>query len=251
MTLSSASATASLQYTGPTDTLSRGLSLGAAGGTVEVTAAGTVLTAAAAVTGSGGLTKAGPGTLRMTASNGYAGTTLVSGGVLKLSTGGSIAGSVINVSSGATFDVADLGSYTLASGKTLKGGGTVIGNLVISGTLAPGNSPGTQSNVGNQTWSGGAHYTWEIDDATGAEGGDAGWDLESITGNLRLSATAANPFIVDINSLVQSDACRRRRRPLRFAPAVDLDDRPLDGHLQHGRGRRLRRPVPADGPLHE
>ncbi|MBN8458761.1 MAG: autotransporter-associated beta strand repeat-containing protein [Verrucomicrobia bacterium] len=92
----------------------------------------------------GGLTKAGSGTLTLTNTNTYTGTTTITGGTLALSGSGSIATSPsIIVGANATFDVSGVtGGYSLGSGQTLSGSGAVTGDLTVSGTLAPGNSPG-------------------------------------------------------------------------------------------------------------
>src|SRR5439155_8509596 len=78
----------------------------------------------------------------------YSGNTTISQGALALSGTGSI-GNTPNIilSSGAALDVSGRsgGSYTLASGQTLKGNGGVKGTLVVGGgaTVAPGTSIGT------------------------------------------------------------------------------------------------------------
>ena len=153
--------------------------------------------------GSAGLTKSTADTVTLSGANTYSGNTMISAGTLKLGSGGSIASSVIEVANSSTFDVQDV-AFTLASGQTLKGGGTVAGDVIVEGTLAPGNSPGTQTHTGDDTWAGGGLYEWEIDDATGTQGGDPGWDFLDIEGNLAITATAANPFVVDIISLVHA-----------------------------------------------
>ncbi len=76
------------------------------------------------ITGTGSLTKTGPGILTLNNDNTYNGSTLVNEGTLILN--GSVA--------------ADL---TLTLGAQLKGNGTIGGSLISSGTVAPGNSIGT------------------------------------------------------------------------------------------------------------
>ena len=63
--------------------------------------------------------------------NTYTGATRINGGTLTLTSSGSIANSPsINVASGATFNISAYTTYSLASGQTLSGGGTV--NAVTS-----------------------------------------------------------------------------------------------------------------------
>ena len=108
------------------------------------------------LTGPGGLAKAGVGLLRLTQVNDFTGETVVDVGTLGLVTNGSIDNSTsITVSAGATLNAALRTDRTLTLGaaQTLKGSGTVLGNVTNSGTVAPGASPGILSVVGdyNQT----------------------------------------------------------------------------------------------------
>jgi fibronectin-binding autotransporter adhesin len=73
------------------------------------------------------LTKAGSGTWVLAGNNTYTGSTTVNAGTLL------IHGDM----SAAT------GNVTVATGATLGGNGTIGGNVFVSGTLSPGNSPGT------------------------------------------------------------------------------------------------------------
>jgi autotransporter-associated beta strand protein len=87
---------------------------------------------------SGGLTATGSGSLTLTAGCTYTGNTVITNGTLLLGAGGSIADSAhINVTSGSTFDVS-AANFTLATGQTLMGNGTVNGSVTNSGTVAPG-----------------------------------------------------------------------------------------------------------------
>lgn len=75
------------------------------------------------ISGSPGLTKAGPGALTLSAANTYGGGTIVSAGSL-------LAGNTTGSATGT-------GNITTADGASLGGSGTVAGNLTVSGSLAP------------------------------------------------------------------------------------------------------------------
>ena len=95
------------------------------------------------------LTKVGAGTQTLNGANTYSGTTTISGGTLALGSTGSIASSTIIVGASTTFDTSAAGTWTLGSGRTLQGTGTVVGNVGIDGQLRPGTSPGALSFAGD------------------------------------------------------------------------------------------------------
>jgi autotransporter-associated beta strand protein len=97
----------------------------------------------------GTLAKLGEGTLTLAAANTYTGKTIVSAGTLSLTSTGSLASALIDVQSGATFDVRAISNYSLGAGKTLTGSGTVLGSLSVSGIHAPGDSVGIETVKGN------------------------------------------------------------------------------------------------------
>jgi autotransporter-associated beta strand protein len=136
------------------------------------------------------LTKTGSGTVTISGTNTYTGNTTISEGKLALSGTGSIALSpLINIASGASLDTTGLsGVFTLSSGQTLKGTGTVTGNINMGSgsTIAPGNSPGHQHITESTTWLTGASYDWEINSLTGTMGEDPGWDWIDIGGTLTI-----------------------------------------------------------------
>ena len=87
------------------------------------------------------LNKVGPGILMLTAANTYSGHTNILSGTLGLA--GSIFPSpVIEVFSGAVFDVAPTGGFTLQPWQRLKGTGRVTGSMTAAGTVEPGHSSG-------------------------------------------------------------------------------------------------------------
>lgn len=178
------------------------------------------------------LAKAGLGALTLSGSNSHTGGTVVNqgmlvagsnsalgsggatvnnGGTLEVPTGRTIANPV-TVNSGGTLKLNGAISAAVSfEGGTLSGSGTLAQALTVGsgagqlGTLAPGNSPGTQGFIGNQTWAGGGTYEWEINSLAGLAGGSTGWDLVSITGSLDITASTLSPFSLEILSLTSSN----------------------------------------------
>ena len=188
---------------------------GAVGQSLNITVRGTVngdldvgagqtRTETNAITGAGALVKQGAGTLVLSASNAFTGPTTISQGVLALDGSGSLAGTTaIFIADGAKFDVsARTNVFTVAAPQTLGGSGTVEGDVAVSGTISPGNSPGTLVITnGDLTWNAGGSYDWEIYDIDGGPG--AGWDHIDVTGGTLLFSglTAETPFNINLLSL--------------------------------------------------
>ncbi len=166
--------------------------------------AGQTRTESNAITGTGALVKQGAGTLLLSASNTFAGPTTISEGVLALDGSGSLVGTTaIFIADGAKFDVsARTNVFTVAASQVLAGSGTVEGSVAVSGTISPGNSPGTLVITnGDLTWNAGGSYDWEIYDID--DGPGTGWDHIDVTGGTLLFSglAAETPFNINLLSL--------------------------------------------------
>jgi fibronectin-binding autotransporter adhesin len=132
-------ATASL-----TTAANRGVSLGSSGGTLKAQSASTTLTVAGDISGSGALTKSGPGTLVLTGSATHSGGTTVSLGTFQIGAGGGIGSVAGNIADNAAvvFDRSDNISFAgvISGGGTLaqSGGGklTFTANQTYSGATS-------------------------------------------------------------------------------------------------------------------
>ena len=89
ITFGTATTAGTLEYTGSSTTASvvRPVTINAGGGTIQVDNATAVFTSGGAAGGSGGVTKAGPGTLVLAGSNAWTGGTTVAGGASRWATG--------------------------------------------------------------------------------------------------------------------------------------------------------------------
>jgi mannosyl-glycoprotein endo-beta-N-acetylglucosaminidase len=104
----------------------------------------------------GALTKTGAGSLTLANNNNYSGLTTISAGTLTLSgafTNNLSASTTIEIAGGAILNVSGLtsGRLVLANGQTLKGSGTITGNVTVGGTarVSPGTSTGQLSITGS------------------------------------------------------------------------------------------------------
>ena len=116
-----------------------------------------------AIIGAGGL-RIESGQIILGRASSYSGNTTIAGGILKLTATGSIASNLIDVATGS-FDVSSVSGYSLGSGKTIRGNGTIIGVMTVLGTLQPGESPGIL-NTGNITFGNGSLLNVELAGAT-------------------------------------------------------------------------------------
>ncbi|HEX3628561.1 MAG TPA: LamG-like jellyroll fold domain-containing protein [Verrucomicrobiae bacterium] len=137
-----------LQYTGPSVSIDRGVTLTANGGTLAATTPGSTLATSGTIAGSGGLAVSGSGTVALGGANTYSGGTVVnSGTTLQLVGGGSFGtGSVTNNStllfSGVNMvanTITGAGVLTNAPGSalTLSGTNTYTGNIYNGTTNMP------------------------------------------------------------------------------------------------------------------
>jgi len=149
------------------------------------------------ISGSGDLSFAGPGRLTLNAANTFTGATRVNAGTLAIGANGSIAassevilaaGSVLNVSGHEA-------GYTFGATQTLSGGGTIVGDAIISGTHSPGFSPGIQAFDSNLTYTGGSNVIWELIDNTIA-GRGTNYDGINVSGGTLSIGTGVTSSLV-------------------------------------------------------
>ena len=212
-----------LQYTGGTAGTNRPLTLNTGGGAVEVTSNGATLTASGIITGNGGLTKSGSGTLTLTnAGSSFTGSIAVDGGTLVASvfsagvTGAlgvvNFPGRTVAVNNGSTLQFtvnnifgngvgnANLPAVTVNSSTLTATRYNVLGDLtLIGGTLTQaatdaGNYEGWQFR-GNVTVSGSAPST--ISTSAGKAdhlGPNTTFNVENVTGTPATDLTISAPL---------------------------------------------------------
>ncbi len=146
------------------------VALGAA--TLTISEAGTT-TYAGLISGTGGLTLNGAGTLTLTGNSTYTGLTDINAGELILN--GAVGGSI-----------------SVGNNAVISGAGTVGNDLTITtgGTLAPGNSIGTLTVLGNYVQQSGSLFNVELDGPTTTS------DLLAVTGTATLHA--GSQIVADI-----------------------------------------------------
>jgi autotransporter-associated beta strand protein len=175
---------------------------------VNVGTTGTHATISGAISGATNVNVSDVGaSLRLSGGNSYSGDTVINSGTLMVEGAGSISNSAVTIDDGGTFRYNSSVAYTgtlnfnsgIISGTNLTGS---LGNITVgtSQTLSPGNSPGTAVTT-SQTWASGGSYLWEINNATGTEGTDSGWDLLTGSGTLDISATGDSKFNLLVTSL--------------------------------------------------
>ena len=175
-------------YNGTNFTLSGNVDLGSVGSDpqISVTSAGSIITFTGTLTNTLGLVKGGPGKAILAGANTYGGNTEILKGAL-----------FVNNTSGSGTSSGGVG---VDAAGTLGGTGNIAGQVTVYGTLSPGSSVGTLTTA-DQTWQGGGHYAWQMNDANGSAGSSPGWDKIVINGTLNIAASPGSQFIIDITSL--------------------------------------------------
>ena len=179
------------------------LSLAGTNCVFDVTNGTGAITIAGPITNRGSLFKTGAGLLTLVSNNTFSGSTIIAAGTLALADpaavgAGSISNSVVvNIAAGATLDVSGRldQTFTLNTGQTLTGSGSVNGALVtVAGsTLSPGTGIGTLTVTNNITLGGTAVF--ELNRAGAQTADELASVLGTITGGGILNVTNAGPAL--------------------------------------------------------
>jgi len=142
-----------LRYTGVTGSTDRKLTLGAQGGTFEVTNSATTLTLNNAITGSGTFTKTGVGRLDCVVAGSYTGGTVIRGGTMRLVSDSGFGNGVVTLNGTTNSATVRFGSdgQTLNNTLTVTGtnnyvmlaGNDTVKNIIGDGTLLVITNSGT------------------------------------------------------------------------------------------------------------
>ena len=166
------------------DDTNRGITLGAAGGTFEVSAGTLTVASTNVITGTGGLTKTGTGQLTLSAVNTYTGPTTLSGGILSVGTigNGGVAGNLGAANAANSNLIFDGGTlqytgataitdrfFTINDAKTATIEITNIANSLTLGGGAPATSGAlNKTGAGTLILTGGSDYTGSTTVSVGA-----------------------------------------------------------------------------------
>lgn len=142
--------------------------------------------------GSLGVTQIGTGTTILSAANTYTGGTTISAGTLKLGNAGALGTGDVTVGAAGRLDVSEV-NYTLGAGRTLSGGGEVLGDLAVAGTLTPGatGAAGRLAVTGGLT----LESTSQLFFGLGGTAAGIGYDQIAVTGSLSLGGTLSLSLI--------------------------------------------------------
>ncbi len=183
--------------------------------------------------------KNGPGTMELTAANTFTGNTTVNAGTLALSGAASIATSpVVDVKAGAFINASPLGfPWSVPVTQTVKGGGTVTGDVEWFGTLAPGATAGTMTVDGALQIGGASQYVWEVSDWSAGAVAGTGYDT-LVADSAEIFATSSNRMFITIKPSALSGFVEENRSFTLLqttggitgfsADAFDIDDSALD-----------------------
>jgi autotransporter-associated beta strand protein len=158
----------------------------ATGGSGLTLTGNSITTFSGRIRGTTKLTYAGGGVLTLNGNNTFIGATTISSGTLALGAAGVISGSPsFLVASGAVFNVSALaGGFTLGSGKTISGAGTIAGKFIAASNaiVSPGvGGVGKLTITNGFTLAAGAHLDLDLDSA-------ASYDAIAVTdGNVSLA----------------------------------------------------------------
>ncbi|UYO47782.1 autotransporter domain-containing protein [Rhodopseudomonas palustris] len=169
-----------------TDISSRLAAIGSGGATFDTN--GSNVTFTSGLSGVGGITKAGAGSLVLSTANTYTGATLINAGTLALSGAGSIASSSgVTVGAGASFDISGItAGATIA---TLAGAGTVaLGNRTLTLSSASTAFDGVITGIGGLTLATGRQTLTGTNSYSGPTTVNAGTLI--VNGSIVHSATA-------------------------------------------------------------
>ncbi|WP_264052795.1 autotransporter domain-containing protein [Rhodopseudomonas palustris] len=169
-----------------TDISSRLAAIGSGGATFDTN--GSNVTFTSGLSGVGGITKAGAGSLVLSTANTYTGATLINAGTLALSGAGSIASSSgVTVGAGASFDISGItAGATIA---TLAGAGTVaLGNRTLTLSSASTAFDGVITGIGGLTLTTGRQTLTGTNSYSGPTTVNAGTLI--VNGSIVHSATA-------------------------------------------------------------
>ena len=142
----------------------------------------------------------------------YSGAIVLSGGGVTgntVATGESVQGQTITLTGGGIHKINGtlIGDITVAAGNIFGGSGTIRGNTIfLSGaTLAPGNSPGIQTQaIGNATLAGGSIFQAELGGTTAGNGNGFHDQYYVQNGSLALDPGAGG-VLLEVKSWVKAD----------------------------------------------